>query len=165
MPTGNFESEPVPAPSPTPATRSFRLPADYYSAPLSEVRPIFPRWVPYGCGIAAALFLGLLFLAGAMLSGPALHQAFDFVIGMTISELRPMIATEIPAEQREAFEREVKTLREGLRGNRVQLARMQPFLQAMQKAVADNRVTPEELKQLTEAAKQASTPGREPSPR
>ena len=29
-----------------------RLPADYYASPVSEVTPLFPRWVPLGCGIA-----------------------------------------------------------------------------------------------------------------
>jgi hypothetical protein len=158
MPTGNFEPEaalPVPEPAPR---RGFRLPADYYSAPLAEVRPIFPKWVPYGCGIAAAAFLVLLFISGALLNGPAIGQGFDFIIGMTLGELRPMLTKDVTSEQKDAFELEVKALREGLRTNRVEISRVQPFLQTMQKVIGDKKVTPGELGQLTEAAKTASKP-------
>ena len=158
MHTGNFEPEPS-APVPEHAARrGFRLPADYYSAPLSEVRPIFPRWVPYGCGIAAAVFMVLLFISGALLNGPAIGQGFDFIIGMSLGELRPMLAKDVTSEQKDAFELEVKAMREGLRNNRVDISRVQPFLQTMQKAIGDKKVTPQELGQLTEAAKAASQP-------
>ena len=39
--------------APEPRPLPFHRPADYYAAPLSEVRPIFPRWVPFGCGSAS----------------------------------------------------------------------------------------------------------------
>ncbi len=155
MPTGNFEatpSEPPPADSPR---RRFRLPADYYSTPLSEVRPIFPRWVPYGCGIAAAVFTVVLFATGAILTGPRLAQGVDFVIGMSLGDVRGMFQG-VSTEQNDAFEREVKAMRDGLTAKRVPVSAVQPFLQSMQKAISDKKVTPEEVEQLTRAAREAS---------
>ena len=155
MPTGNFDAIPSAAPPNDSPARRFRLPSDYYSAPLSEVRPVFPRWVPYGCGIAAAIAIIALFATGAMLTGPRLAQGLDFVIGMSLGDLRGMFQG-VSTEQKDAFEREVKAMRDGLNANRVPASAVQPFLQAMQKAIADKKVTPEEVEQLTKAARAAS---------
>jgi hypothetical protein len=155
MPTGNFDATPSAAPPNDSPTRRFRLPSDYYSAPLSEVRPVFPRWVPYGCGIGAAVAIIALFATGAILTGPRLAQGLDFVIGMSLGDLRGMFQG-VSTEQKDAFEREVKAMRDGLNANRVPVAAVQPFLQAMQKAITDKKVTPEEVEQLTKAARDAS---------
>ena len=158
MPPGNFEdSAPLP-PAPTPAKRAFRVPSDYYTAPLSEVKPVFPRWVPYGCGSAALVFVLLLFAGGAILSGPALGQFMDFIMGVTLGELRPMIAADVPAPRKEQFEAEVNRMREGMRTGKVPVQRVQPFLQQMQKAVSDEKVTLQELDALTASARNASAP-------
>ena len=156
MPPGNFEDSAPLLPPQTPAKRPFRVPSDYYSAPLSEVKPVFPRWVPYGCGTAAVAFILLLFVAGAVLSGPALNQVLDFVMGATLGELRPMIAGDVPAAEKEEFEAEVNRMREGMRAGTVPVPRVQPFLKEMQKAVSDEKVTLQELESLTEAARKAS---------
>ncbi len=161
MPTGNFD-EPLPSSPapPPPPSRSFRLPADYYCAPLSEVRPIFPRWVPYGCGAAAAVFLVLLFVSGTILSGPRFGELIDFVIGTSLGELRSMMAKDVSAETRSRFEAEVKTMREGLRNGKVPVARVQPFLKAMQSAIADQSVSKEELEHLIKTAHESAVPVR-----
>jgi hypothetical protein len=157
MPTENLDAEPLTPASNAPATRGFRLPADYYSAPLSEVRPLFPKWVPYGCGAAAAVFLLLLFASSALFTGARLGAGIDFVIGMSLGEVRGMFTSEVSSEQKDAFEREVKAMRDGVRTNRVQVANVQPFLQAMQKAIGDKTVTPQEVENLTRVAREAST--------
>jgi hypothetical protein len=90
-----------------------------------------------------------------MLTGPRLAQGLDFVIGMSLGDLRGMFQG-VSTEQKDAFEREVKAMRDGLNANRVPAAAVQPFLQAMQKAIADKKVTPEEVEQLTKAAREAS---------
>ena len=159
MPTGNFDEPLSPPPASSPVTsRSFRLPAQYYCAPLSEVRPIFPKWVPYGCGAAAAVFLLLLFASGSLLSGPKFAELLDFVLGTSLGELRPLMANDISAEEKERFESEVKVLREGLRKGEVPIARVQPFLKAMSKAISDQVVEREELERLTKAAHDAAQP-------
>ncbi len=161
MPTGNFD-EPLtapPAPPPVPK-RSFRLPSDYYRAPLSEVRPVFPKWAPYGCGSAAGVFLILLFAAGALVSGERFASLLDLMLGTTMGELRGMMAKDIPAVQKAQFENEVKTMREKLRNGEVSITRVQPFLKEMQKSVRDEKVTSEELKALTQVAHDAAKPVR-----
>lgn len=159
MPTGNFD-EPLsalPAP-PSAPRRPFRLPSDYYCAPVSEVRPVLPTWAPFGCGIAAALFLVLLFAAAGLLSGERFGGLLDFVIGTSLGELRPMIATDVGAEEKAHFEAEVKAMREGMRDGKVPVARVQPFLRSMQNAIADQKVSKEEIEELTKVAHEAAKP-------
>ncbi|HUP46769.1 MAG TPA: hypothetical protein VM779_14785 [Thermoanaerobaculia bacterium] len=132
------------------------MPADYYSAPLSEVKPYLPKWVPWGCGAAALLMLLLMFAGGAMLTGPRLAALFDLVVGMSLGEMKGMYADDITAEQQESFEAAVNEMRAGLRESRIPIEEAQPFLQSMQKAVGDEKVTAEELERLTKIARDAS---------
>ena len=155
MPTGNFDEPAVSSTQQPDSPRSFRLPADYYSAPLSEVKPFFPAWVPWGCGSAAALVLVLMFAGGALVSGPRLAALFDLTIGMTIGEVKNMYTPEVSGEQRETFDDAVSAMREGLREGSVKMEKVQPFLQALQKAMGDDKVTPEELERLTKIATDA----------
>ncbi|HXH40311.1 MAG TPA: hypothetical protein VNN08_16905, partial [Thermoanaerobaculia bacterium] len=63
--------EPTPAAPPPPAevdALPFRRPADYYAAAGTDLRPLFPRWVPVGCGWASLVFVVLLFVAGTFAS-------------------------------------------------------------------------------------------------
>jgi hypothetical protein len=46
----------------------------------------------------------------------------------------------------------MKRLREELRNDRISVQNLQPFLKAMQSAIADKKVTAEELDRLTKAA-------------
>ena len=158
MPSGNLD-EPVTATPPPAAAppRAFRFPCAYYSAPLSEVRPIFPKWVPAGCGIASAVIIVLLFAGGALVSGPALSQFMDFVLGLSLGEMRGMYTPEVTAQQKQHFDDEVKHLREGLRNNKVSVPNLQPFLKTMQTAIADGKVTPEEVDRLARAAADAAS--------
>jgi hypothetical protein len=158
MPTGNFDEPAAPPAERADAARSFRRPADYYSAPLSEVKPVFPAWVPWGCGSLAALVLLVLFAGGAMLSGPRLATLIDLMLSMTIGEIKAMYQPDVTGAQKNAFEAEVKRMREGLRNGTVSVQKVQPFLQTMQRAIGDEKVTAAELEQLTKAAHQASLP-------
>lgn len=156
MPSGNLD-EPVTATNPPSAPpRSFRLPCAYYSAPLSEVRPIFPSWVPIGCGIASAAVLVVLFAGGAMLTGSRLASLMDFVLGTSLGEVRGMYTPDVTAAQKERFDAEVNRLREALRADKVSLQNLQPFLKTMQAAIADKKVTSEEVDRLTKAAHEAA---------
>ncbi|HVS33531.1 MAG TPA: hypothetical protein VMS98_19000 [Thermoanaerobaculia bacterium] len=97
----------------------------------------------------------VLFATGAILTGPRLAQGVDFVIGMSLGDVRGMFQG-VSTEQKDAFEREVKAMRDGLTAKQVPVSAVQPFLQSMQKAISDKRVTPEEVEQLTGAAREAS---------
>jgi hypothetical protein len=158
MPSGNLD-EPVTATPPPAAAppRAFRFPCAYYSAPLAEVRPIFPKWVPVGCGIASTVIIVLLFAGGAYLSGPGLSEFMDFVLGLSMGEIRGMYTPEVTAQQKQHFDDEAKQLREGLRNNTVSVSNLQPLLKRMKTAMDDGKVTPDEVDQLARDATDATT--------
>ncbi len=147
MPSGNFADP----------QRPFRLPADYYCAPLSEVTPIFPRWVPYGCGTVSAVILLLLFAGGAVISGPRLAEFMDLFLGTSLGEVRDMYAPDVSPAEKQRFDSEVERMREGLRSGKITVKALQPFMKAMQSAIADKRVTAEEIGRLSKAAHDAQT--------
>jgi hypothetical protein len=113
--------------------------------------------VPAGCGIASAVIIVLLFAGGALVSGPALSQFMDFVLGLSLGEMRGMYTPEVTAQQKQHFDNEVKHLREGLRNSKVSVPNLQPFLKTMQTAIADGKVTPEEVDRLAKAAADAAS--------
>lgn len=156
MPTGNFD-QPVTPGTPPPAVQTFRFPADYYSSPVADVRPLFPKWVPFGCGTASAVFLVLLFIGGAFFTGSRLGEVIDLMLGTTLGELRTMYAPDVTAAQKATFEAEVAKMREGIRAQKVPVQDVQPFLKAMQGVVRDRKVTGQELSDLTKAAHLAAT--------
>ncbi len=88
----------------------------------------------------------------------------DFVIGTSLGELRSMETRDITPAQKQQFEAEVARLREGIRGGKVPVKNLQLFIKEMQTAVADKRVTPDELQQLTKAAHDAQATGTQQPP-
>lgn len=160
MPSGNFGDPVVPTSSGPPSETPFRFPAEYYCAPLSEVKPIFPRWVPFGCGSASAVILVLMFVAGALFSGPRFGELMDFVIGTSIGELRGMYARDVTAAEKQRFDSEVERMREALRNGRIPVKNLQPFMKEMQSAIFDKSVTAEEVERLTKAAHDAQGTGK-----
>ena len=156
MPSGNFD-EPVTSPPPQPVAQNrFRFPADYYSAPLSEVKPVLPKWVPWGCGIAAAIFIVILFLVGSLMTGSRLAALVDMTVGMSVGEVKGAYASDVTEAQKAAFDKEVDSMRESLRDGRISTASIQPFLKTMQQAIKDEKVTGAEVEELTKAARDAA---------
>jgi hypothetical protein len=131
------------------ARLSFRRPADYYSTPVGDARPLFPRWVPYGCGTASIIVLLLVFALGAAVSAGGLGQVLDLMIGTMQGEIDKMFTSDVKPQQREAFDAEMKTMRAATRENHLSLDRLQPLLRSMRDASVDEHITPEETEQLT----------------
>ena len=140
--------EPAPAPEPPPASLPFRLPADYYSAP--ERNRVFARAVPFGCGSAAAVFLIVLFAAGPLVSGDRGGRLMSSLFAMMQSEIDGQFTKDVPAPQRAAFDKEFSTLIARLRQGKAKVAALRPFLEKMRDAGADDKITPEETKALTD---------------
>ena len=158
MPNGDFGAPVVPTAGDKPPQRAFRFPAEYYCAPLADVRPIFPKWVPIGCGSASAVILVLLFAAGALFSGSRFGEVMDFVIGTSVGEVRGMYARDVTPAEKQRFDAEVERMREGIRSGKVPVANLQPFIKQMQSAILDKTVTAEEVERLTKAAHDAQRP-------
>ena len=156
MPTGNFGEQADSSTQPVDVTRPRRWPADYYAAPLSEVRPVLPKWVPWGCGGAAILTLVVMVAAGALLTGSRLNALVDLALGMSLGEMKGMYTAGVTEQQKVSLDAEITQMREALQAGRISVKDVQPFMQALQRAVRDNEVTPAEADELTAAARAAA---------
>lgn len=132
----------------------FEVPALYYSSPAP--RRIFPRGVTYGCGAAALLALIIVFIGGALASSGRLNELIDLTVGMSTGELKSMYAADVTPEQKKALDDEIAKMREKLRGGKVSIANMQPFLETLRTATSDRRVTAAEVASLESAARKIS---------
>jgi len=137
------DSEP---PGPTP-TLPFRRPADHYSSPV-EARPLFARWVPYGCGTAALVVLIAIFAAGFAASSGGMGRLFDFMFGSIQGEVEKIFTKDVTAAEKTAFEDEMKRLRESLSNGRIRMDRVQPLLRSIREVSEDEKVTPQETERL-----------------
>jgi hypothetical protein len=105
-----LEPQPVVLPPEPPADPlPFRRPADYYAAPGPDLRPIFPRWVPMGCGWAGLVFVVLLFAVGAF--APRSGAILDWAFGKIQSDMTPHFTKDVTPVQKAEFNAEMKTLR------------------------------------------------------
>ena len=131
--------------------RRFLWPAEYYSGPSPA--PVIPGWAALGCGAASAVILLLVFAGGAWMASGGFQQVMDISIGMTVAEMKGMYAVEVTPAQRNSLDAEIETMREGLRTKKVAVASLQPFMQSLQKAVRDEKITPAEAKSLEETVR------------
>ena len=138
----------------TTRSRRFLWPADYYSGPSPVT--VLPRGVTFGCGAASALVVVLLLAGGAMMSGGGFTDVMDFVIGMTVGEMKGMYAADVPDAQKKELDAEVTRMRENFREGRVPLPALQPFLEEVRKASADRRVNAEETSALLESVRKVN---------
>ena len=136
----------------------YRLPADYYAAPASEVRPIFPRWVPLGCGLASAIFLIVGFAGGAIVMHTGLGKVMAIVLDLSANDLPPLMAKDVTAAQKQALNQELSQLSKNLESDKTSVARLEPVLTAMKESMADKKITPPEVDRITKAAHEANQP-------
>jgi hypothetical protein len=135
--------------NPPPESLPFRRPADYYSTPVADGKPLFPRWVPFGCGAAAIGLLVIVFVGGIVAAGGGMGQLFDMMFGSMQGEIDKMFTKDVSPAQRAAFDGEMKTMRDRVRQNRLPIDRLQPLLKTMRDVTSDEHVTPAEADQLT----------------
>lgn len=135
----------------------FRRPADYYSTPIGDAKPLFPRWVPYGCGAAAIVVLIVIFAGGVFAVHGGMGQLLDMMFGSMQTEIDKMFTKDVSPAQKAGFEREMKAMRDAVRTNRLRADRLQPLLRTMRDVTSDERVTPAETDQLTKEMHQLNT--------
>jgi len=146
-----------PGPEPQSAALPFRRPADYYSTPAGDARPLFPRWVPFGCGTASIIVLMLVFALGAAVSTGALGELLDLMFGSMQGEIDKMFTAEVKPPQKAAFDAEMATMRTAIRANRLSLDGLQPLLRSMRDVSSDEHVTAAETEQLTREIHEINT--------
>jgi hypothetical protein len=153
--------DPLPDTSGTLSSRRvpFRLPADYYASPVTDLAPVFPRWVPFGCGSAAIAILVVLFAGGAIVlaGGGGGGRVVDFFFESIGGDLHEMMSKDVSRPDREALESEMKTLHDNIGAGRVGLTRLQPLLKSIAGAVEDKKVSPAEVRKLTEVMHELNT--------
>ena len=135
----------------------FRRPADYYSTPTGETKPLFPRWVPFGCGAAAIVLLIAVFVGGVFAARGGMGQLFDFMFGSMQGEIDKMFTKDVTPAQKASFDNEMKTMRDLVRQNRLPIDRLQPLLRTMRDVTSDEHVTPAEADQLTKEMHEINT--------
>jgi heme exporter protein D len=138
-----------------PSERSTRWPADYYSS--GAPKPVLPQWAPFGCGAASVVVLILVFVGGALLSSGGFTSFMDLAIGMSVSEMKGQYAADVTAEQKKALDDEVKQLSRNLRGEKVSIQALQPFLIQLRDASSDKKVTAAEVTTLQAVARKINS--------
>jgi len=136
----------APSPEPAAATLPFRRPAEYYAAPGSDLRPLFPRWVPVGCGWAALLFVVLLFVAGAF--APKSGSVLDMLFGKIEDDIAAHFTKDVTPVQKAAFAAEMKALRASATAGKLKLDKTQSFLRLATDVDADEKIDHAEVDKL-----------------
>jgi hypothetical protein len=139
-------------------SRRFRWPAEYYSAPAP--RQLLPSWATFGCGAAAAIVLVVIFAGGALLTGERFIRLMDFSIGMSLGEMRSQFAGDVTEARKKSLEAEIERMRTNLREQKVPFPSLQPFLEGLQAATSDRKVTAEEAERLEQTARKINRAAR-----
>jgi len=151
----NSDLAPVaPSPEPAPDSLPFRRPADYYSTPGSDLRPLFPRWVPAGCGWAALGFVVLLFIAGAL--APKSGSVLDMLFGKIQDDISGHFTKDVNAAQKAEFAAEMKTLRASASRGKLKLDKTQSFLRLATDVDADEKIDHAEADKLIAAVREVN---------
>ena len=147
-----------------PAAKAVRWPGEYYASASTSLRPLFPRWVPFGCGSAALIALCILFAGGAVAGSGGAGVIFELVFGTMKDEIDGMFTNQVQPAQKAAFDAEMKTLRERMKGPGIPVQRLQPLLKTIREASSDGQVTPQEADTLTAAVRAVTQAGEPPKP-
>lgn len=131
--------------------RRFRWPADYYASATPD--NVLPRGVTFGCAAASVVVLLVVFIGGALVSRGGFARFLDFAIGMSLGEMRGQMTADVTPEQKQSLEQEIERMRQSLRDGKVSITALQPFLQNLQNASADGKVTAAEAKTLEQTAR------------
>lgn len=143
---------------------SFRKPADYYTSPIDESARVFPRWVPFGCGSASIVLLIVLALVAVGVSKGAFGQLFEYVFAQMQGELDKMMTPDVTPPQKAGLDREMKTMRDAIRTNKLKIDRLQPLMRDIRDISADERVTSAEVQRLTRELQALNQPPAPPRP-
>jgi hypothetical protein len=145
-----YDLKPAPASHPLP----FQRPADYYSDSETRLRPLFPRWVPLGCGWISLVFVVLLFAAGAF--APRSGAILDWVFGKLEEDLVHSFSADVTAAQKKDFAAEMETMRSAARSGRLKLDSTQKFLKLATEVDGDDKVDHAEADKLIGAVREVN---------
>ena len=136
----------------------FELPADYYASPVTA-RPIFPSWVPTGCGIASAVLLVVAFVGGAMVMTVGVGKLMAYVIDSTHGELKAMYGADVPPAKRAQVDAALNGISHDLAADKLPYAKLEPLLTTMRDTMDDKKITNAEADQLLARVQEVRKPG------
>lgn len=144
------EPQPVALP-PGPAADAlpFRRPADYYAAPGKDLRPLFPRWLPLGCGWTSVVLVILLFAAGAL--APRSGSVLGWLFGRIGDDIVPHYQRDVTPAQKAELAGEIKTLRAAANAGKLKLDKTQSFLKLVTEVDGDEKIDHAEADKLIAA--------------
>lgn len=130
-------------------------PADYYSAPPGpEKKSGCPRWLLFGCGGLGCLGLILIFVLGAWAMRGGGGMVAGFLVNQIQKDTEELFDDDVPAEDRQAFRDELDRLKDHIEAKQITLVQIQPLLSELQTAIRDQRLTVDEVRDLTEALRE-----------
>ena len=147
--TENFEAPPtVPEPSREPIRRGVPLPAEYYSTPPGDRRPLVAEWVPIGCGAVSVAILLAVFTGGYFAAHGGASSLMQWVISQSRSDISRIFAKDVTPQQKKTFDAEMAALEKNIAAKRVGITALQPFLRDMRDFMLDQKVTADETRRL-----------------
>jgi hypothetical protein len=112
-------------------------------------RPVFPRGLGIGCGIASVAFLLLIFVGGAVVAHQGLGRYMDPLLGIMADQMEPMYTKDVTPAERKTLAGEITRLRDNVRLGKVPVAKLESVMSALREAIKDERITPAEVQSLT----------------
>lgn len=100
----------------------------------------------------------VVFAGGAFMSSGGLVTMMDMGLGMSMGEVRGFYTPDVAAAQKKELEAAIESLRTNLRDGKTTVTRLDPVLQTMRKAIADEKMQPSEVDGLAAAARRAAVP-------
>ena len=144
--------------------RQFVLPAEYYDAPESGARPLFPKWVPYGCGAISILFLIVLVGGGTLVSSGGAGSLFSKLFGKMHDEMAGQFTKDVTPQQKAAFDSEFRTFNANLDKGTMPITKVDEVAQKLRDTAGDGKVTSSEVdqivKMLDDANREAAAKGK-----
>jgi hypothetical protein len=133
--------------TPRPEVPHFTFPAEYYEAPVTA-RPLFPRWVPLGCGWASVVLLLAAFIGGAVIMNFGVGKLMAMLVDTSHGEMKPMYATDVTPAKRAQVDAAIDQISHDLATDKLAYGRLEPLLTVMRDAMGDKRITNAEADQL-----------------
>jgi hypothetical protein len=117
---------------------------------------VLPSGVKFGCGAASIVALILLAIGGAWMASGGIVDVMDMAFGMSMGEVRGMIASDVSAADKKALEDAVETMRGKLRNGEMPVAALNPVMETMRQGISDKKMTTAEVRALAAAARKAA---------
>jgi hypothetical protein len=133
--------------TPSRDTRSFTWPSDYYASPVTA-RPLFPSWVPTGCGIASAALLVIAFVAAAFVMSAGVGKLMAYVIDSSHAEMKAMYGKDVPPAKRAQVDAAMDGISHDLAADKLAYGKLEPLLTTMRDTMDDKKITNAEADQL-----------------